>query len=707
MKYITDKSIDLNETDFLDSITYSEILKQIIKDSPSDKSFTIGLFGEWGSGKSSIIETTRNGFEKEDIKFITYDSWKYSNDSFRRTFLTQISNELCFFEETEEINAELYTDSSKSDIKIEDIPTAVVDGICSKLFYNEKIFDKREIIQQLHYFSPEQFESKFKKIIETYQVRNNACKIVIIIDNIDRCSAEDAYELLSDIKGFLDIKNIIFLIPVDDSALSKQINKYGDNPSEFLRKIFDAVLYVKPLKTTELFDFTKSLNEKNELDFEVDTIYILSEAYATNPRRIIQLVNNLQIELAFFDSYKGLEKKYEIKRRKTGEETSEKVTFSKKYEKVICKLLVIREEWPDFYYEISRRPELLRVRTEPATEWIFPDSNELTIEKERRKKPIEKKLTEFLNNTKSITESENDYLISQLMTVKNPFEIIPNHILNNLSQRKYENEVADYIKESEHTFTLLITHLINELEIEIRKSQIGIRTVGSNPEIAINLDHLLKINELKPIEKIDEKIQNCIERTISNFITDLKELKGLVEYAYELKKRKKTYLYDFIVSMLNVPEHGSSIRGSFYVYLFLIFVNELETSCCKEIQSGFTKKYEEILGLEYVFDSENKKIELEKLPDLISDELIEKLIKNISNEAIQKNLVYIASIDKINKSHSLQISKKIEQLCKSPESKGSYTSEDQREYQQKLKKYNDFIKRLNEKSGEKWTIRNI
>ena len=692
MKHIVDKSTDLIENDLLDSIAYSKTLKRIIEDSPSEKSFTIGLFGEWGSGKSSIIETTKKYLEDVEIKFIIYDSWKYSSDSFRRTFLVHLFKELCPIE-IEKINEELYTDSAKSNIELENILPTVVDGILAKALYGEKTFDFRKHTHSPHYFSPEQFEFRFKEIVETYQKQNKISKIVIIIDNIDRCSSEDAYKLLSDVKGFLDVKNVIYLIPVDDSALSNQISKYGDNSSEFLRKIFDSVLYIKKLKTTELFDFTKSLNEKYSLGLEMDTLYILSEAYATNPRRIVQLLNNLQIELEFFDEYKGTEKKYEIQKTENGNEISEQIVFSKRYEKEICKLLVIREEWPDFYQEISRQPELLRRRSESVDDWNYSDPSELKIEIDRRRILREQKLTEFLNNTKSITESREDNLISQLMTVKNPFKDIPVAVLGSLNKRNYENRIVDYVLEGEHNFILLLTYVINELETEVRRAQVEMKSViGSRPEIAKNLDHLLKINELKPIEKFDEKIQNIIESSIVSFITDLEELSSLVRYAYELKERGKSYLYGHIVRMLNVPEYGSTIEGDFYVNLFLEFVKELDASCCRNVQLGFAKKYEKILGFNYILKSEEK-ISLEKLNNLISNQLIKLLISKIESDEytiVLDNLSYILSIKKMDSSQINQINELITRLLRTHYA-GFQTEEDIKKQELRKNKYSQFL----------------
>lgn len=65
---ILDEEIDLNEfgaTDSLNSNRYVKNLKKIIHGHDQKKTLTIGLFGLWGSGKSSIIRTAINEIKKE------------------------------------------------------------------------------------------------------------------------------------------------------------------------------------------------------------------------------------------------------------------------------------------------------------------------------------------------------------------------------------------------------------------------------------------------------------------------------------------------------------------------------------------------------------------------------------------------------------------------------------------------------------------
>lgn len=53
----------------------------------------IGLEGEWGSGKSNIIEILKNKLEDTHYIYI-YDSWGHQEDSQRRAFLEEMTEEL-------------------------------------------------------------------------------------------------------------------------------------------------------------------------------------------------------------------------------------------------------------------------------------------------------------------------------------------------------------------------------------------------------------------------------------------------------------------------------------------------------------------------------------------------------------------------------------------------------------------------------------
>src|ERR1700712_685531 len=69
--------------------TIAPALKKILQDKTSPH--TIGLFGSWGTGKSTVIEILREDIG-ETIPFFVFDAWKYQNDSLRRIFLLKLKS---------------------------------------------------------------------------------------------------------------------------------------------------------------------------------------------------------------------------------------------------------------------------------------------------------------------------------------------------------------------------------------------------------------------------------------------------------------------------------------------------------------------------------------------------------------------------------------------------------------------------------------
>jgi hypothetical protein len=242
-KFIIDKEINLNEYDFLKTKIYADNLTKVIRNSGQDKVFTVGLFGNWGTGKSSIITTSEKDFDqnKNEVKFITYDAWQYVNDSFRRMFLRKLREDLKY-EETDLMKKFYENEATDVGNKYQLSPTrllfilsafilAIVVVMFIQFDFDYKFpiysiitllgllitiisgaFHQLKIsITKPHLFAPEQFEECFKEIVSNSLSKTgsvlkwikgdksirNLGKLVIVIDNIDRCSNDVAYNIAS------------------------------------------------------------------------------------------------------------------------------------------------------------------------------------------------------------------------------------------------------------------------------------------------------------------------------------------------------------------------------------------------------------------------------------------------------------------------------------------------------------------------------
>lgn len=392
LNYIKDCEIDLEKGDLLSTRCYADTISKIIDN--SDTPFTIGLFGGWGSGKSSIIKTLDEKLRKDQkskAEVFSYDAWKYSKDSFRRTFILELKKrfkldptaelETFYKDKNEEIKGKTgLIDKWWINLIFILLPLPVINlipiiagkefewttfvisifisainAVVSKTFVQYKIS-----INKPRIFAPEEFENIFSEMIDqvlnrernvwvyiknTLGLSKKIDKLVIVIDNIDRCHKDLAFELLLTVKNFLEKQGVIFIIPIDEDEMKRYLNKEGYDANEFLRKLFNTTLNIKKFSENDLYNFAKALNGKYGLSLPENVISLVAQEFSKNPRRIIQFLNVLQTEILF-------SKKQEDNGNIPAGIISNNLPF-------LTKVLLIREEWFDLYKSLRENPYLL------------------------------------------------------------------------------------------------------------------------------------------------------------------------------------------------------------------------------------------------------------------------------------------------------------------------------------------------------------
>lgn len=249
------------------------------------KNNLIALYGEWGSGKSSIFKTLQNELNKDKYIPLIFQAWKYEKDSnlplsLYDFILDNIIN-------NEDSLKEVYKEGIREGLYSFFRGTTFNFGILS--IDSEKIFKSYdEKKDNSLYTLTENFLDKFKEQIDKYR---NEKEIIIFIDDLDRCDDENIINLLSALKLMFSVDNIIFVCGIDKKAIEQTLlNKYNDEEKakKYLEKIFSINFNIENnIKIEEFFNSTEDLAE-----FKFKVFEGLNEK---NPRNINRILNKFNI----------------------------------------------------------------------------------------------------------------------------------------------------------------------------------------------------------------------------------------------------------------------------------------------------------------------------------------------------------------------------------------------------------------------------
>lgn len=197
-----------------------------------------------------------------------------------------------------------------------------------------------------------EFCELYSKIVKEIINTNKQKNIIIIIDNIDRISSEDAKSIWASLKGMILKEHSVFVIvPIDEEQASSIFTDYTTNDidsnetaikaNSFIQKTFDIIYRVPPqsilcaddLWKTKLemaFNRDFSLHEISEFVSIFDTRNFNGKDFAVSsykglatPRKIIKIINevvslerielfnniSLQTKFAFVIHYNNISKK--------------------------------------------------------------------------------------------------------------------------------------------------------------------------------------------------------------------------------------------------------------------------------------------------------------------------------------------------------------------------------------------------------------
>lgn len=238
------------DQDVLGRENFAKKLANSINKWDGDESLVVGLYGEWGSGKSSVVnlalrelENTAKNNENPPI-FFKFNPWMISEQSdLVQFFLKELAKKLKSSSITEEdeldriskelITYSLYFDavsialssSPNTDVQILSIVINIITKFSSKLgsFLAEYNKLKSSTLEQIK----EKLDNHIRSIDRT---------LIVIIDDIDRLTDHEIKQVFQLIKLVANFPNTLYLVAFDKNVVDKALNDMQEN-GKYLEKI--------------------------------------------------------------------------------------------------------------------------------------------------------------------------------------------------------------------------------------------------------------------------------------------------------------------------------------------------------------------------------------------------------------------------------------------------------------------------------------
>jgi hypothetical protein len=262
-------------------------LEKVLLSADAITPYSIVIHGDWGSGKTSLAKRVYESIKTEGkisdgtkLKVIWFDAWQYE----KLDPVTALLRIIADAHKGHKAYSAFKKVAAGVGLGFLDLGLRVMSANMSSIKNIDELMT-RFIGSQI-----EDIKTISDKLSEL--VKNE--RLVIFIDDLDRCSVENALEMLEAIKMFLNVKGIISLMIVDITKLERAWKlRYSNNLTatlegkEHLDKIFQLRLSLPEKTSAQMEEYVKSLVSSLSDSEKL----LIKEGCPRNPRKVKRILN--------------------------------------------------------------------------------------------------------------------------------------------------------------------------------------------------------------------------------------------------------------------------------------------------------------------------------------------------------------------------------------------------------------------------------
>jgi len=311
---LNDTAITHKDQDIFNYYPFAQKVQRIIQGYANNPSpLTIGIYGKWGMGKTSMLQLIEKHIELFDNKELStakkyikfhYNPWLYqSKEEMLFDFFDTLSLKVTYAKDDQLKKAGAFILKYSRYLKA--VKLSVSGGIPNTANAGLSV-EPYEILKALGedlQGAPKGL-SEIKKEIDLSLARSDK-KIIIFIDDVDRLDRDEMFTLFKLIKIGADFSNLVFVICMDDHQVAQAIqSRYGNELNAgkaFLEKIINVPLQLPLIEKDDLHLFLKKkidpiLKQGKIKDTHLNELYkSLESIQFDTPREIVRILNSFAV----------------------------------------------------------------------------------------------------------------------------------------------------------------------------------------------------------------------------------------------------------------------------------------------------------------------------------------------------------------------------------------------------------------------------
>lgn len=298
--FILDQPIKNEKEDILNYSVFAERLSSALLAIPEEGKFVFALCGEWGSGKTSILNLTEKKLPKKNFVIIHFSPWNITNKNILlKEFFSTLKNHLPIEKDKSKIFKLL---DKYQDLLINETRNIPRFGQWISSFFN--------IIISIFIKQPNNKDSiieQKKIIIDFLNKKKISKKIIIMMDDLDRLTKEEILLVFRLIKEIADFPKISYILSFDKKQVCDAICQLQNcDGAEYLKKFIHLQWNVPVPNDEKLFEVLNKQLEINDIhitDYQ-EKVYF-EKTYKNNISPFLKNIRDIKLLCnSFIFSYK-------------------------------------------------------------------------------------------------------------------------------------------------------------------------------------------------------------------------------------------------------------------------------------------------------------------------------------------------------------------------------------------------------------------